>query len=189
MKFSNIKRPCETRLEEISLLAAGCLNNREEHELREHLATCDACRERFNDLASLCSGLRAAKPAVDAGSVRALESSFLHAPSPAQGAGDGRFANWRVAMLALVLLLMVGVLSPLAHRSPVRTDHPERQAFVPDLPQVAAKQSNSPLPNLFALRRAAAESDESLDRLLAQYSGPLVSEPFSFQSVGQELMQ
>lgn len=189
MNFSNINKPCESRVEEISLLAAGCLTDREEHELREHLATCGGCRERFAELVSLSLGLRAAKPAVDADSVRDLARSLSHVPSPARTAGQNRFANWRVAMLALVLLVMVGVLSPFALRQTDRTDITEQQAVVQEPPRVTPEESGSPLPTLLALRRAAAESDESLDRLLAQYSETLLSEPFRFQSMSEELVQ
>jgi len=183
--MNDSRKPCENRLEEISLLAAGCLADREERELRQHLAMCDGCRERFDELASLSLGLRAAKPAVDADSVRNLARSLLHAPSPASTAGQSRTADWRVAMLAFTVLVLVAVMSHFALRP---TDHTEQPEVVQESPQVAREELGSPLPTLFALRRAAAESDESFDRLLAQYSGSLVSEPFRFQSISQEFV-
>jgi len=183
--MNDSRKPCETRLEEISLLAAGCLTDREERELRQHLATCEGCHERFAELASLSLGLRAAKPAVDADSVRDLARSLSHAPSPASTAGQSRSADWRVAMLALTVLVLVGVLSHFALRP---TDHTEQPDVVQESPPVTPEESGSPPPTLFALRRAAAESDESLDRLLAQYSGPLVFESLHLQSLSREFV-
>ena len=62
---TNDSTSCEARAEDISLLAAGCLTAREEQELRAHFATCDACREHFEQLQSVCAELRAAKPECD----------------------------------------------------------------------------------------------------------------------------
>ena len=53
---------CESRAEAISLLAAGCLASQEEHDLRQHLATCVTCREQFEQMVSICSGLRLVSP-------------------------------------------------------------------------------------------------------------------------------
>jgi len=181
--MNDSRKPCENRVEEISLLAAGCLADREERELRQHLAMCDGCRERFDELAWLSLGLRAAKPAVDADSVRDLAWSLSHAPSPASMAGQSRSADWRVAMLALTVLVLVAVMSHFALRP---TDHTEQPEVVQESPQVAPEESSSPRPTLFALRRAAAESDESFDRLLARYSEPMLFEPLNPQSMSRE---
>ena len=54
--------PCESRLEASSLLAAGCLTAEEERNARQHLATCSACRERYEQLVAVCAGLQNARP-------------------------------------------------------------------------------------------------------------------------------
>jgi anti-sigma factor RsiW len=185
--MNDLRKPCETRLEAISLLAAGCLADQEERELNEHLAECPGCRGRFAELASLGSSLRAAKPVVDVDLVRNLAGTLPHAPSPASTARQNRLADSRVALLALSVLMLVGVLSYFALRP---TDHVERPVVVvQESPQLVSEDSGTPLPTLLALRRAAAESDESFDRLLARYSGALVPEPIHLQSLSQESVQ
>jgi anti-sigma factor RsiW len=189
--MNDLRNPCEFRLEEISLLAAGCLTDGEERELREHLAACDNCHQRFDEIASTVATLRSAKPAVDAESVHALEQTALHFPSPARGAvSDIRLANLRIALLAAAVLVLVGVLRHVALRPSDRVPVPPTDVVQKPAPHVPPGESTgSPLPTLLALHQAAAESDESLDRLLARFSVQLMSEPVHPQSLWQESLQ
>ena len=52
---------CESRSEAISLLAAGCLSPKEEHDLRQHIATCSGCLDRLEQSTSVCLGLRSVR--------------------------------------------------------------------------------------------------------------------------------
>ena len=50
-------QPCEPWAERLSLAASGCLSPDEEREVRRHIETCPACRERFRRLTELCGVL------------------------------------------------------------------------------------------------------------------------------------
>jgi hypothetical protein len=183
-------QPCEIRLEAISLLAAECLTEPEEAELRDHLAVCDACRQHYEEIALVCSNVRIAKPIVDQEQVLAMGQCLQHLPLPAtELTRKTRSVPMRVAMLVTAALVLVSVLSQLVFR---RTDdNPNQRAEVVQVaPQVAPVESTDlQLPTMFALRRAAAESDESFDRLLARYSEPSVLEPLNRHTFSLELLQ
>lgn len=55
--MNDLHHPCERWAEPISLAAAGCLPPDEQEEVRRHVETCAACRERFRQLAALCGAL------------------------------------------------------------------------------------------------------------------------------------
>lgn len=172
---------CEARAEDISLLAAGCLTAQEEQALRAHFLTCDACHERCDQLQSLCLGLRAAKPECDAAH---LGPSIVTTARPSASRRVGLVAAVVASALVLLGLLSIGGRGPapgapskvvdVAHDSPTET--------VP-------AETKVPQPTLLALRRAAEESDEALDRLFAQTSAPMLTEPLSSQSLWQETLR
>ena len=60
--MSDPLRPCESWAEAISLLAAGCLTPEAQPDVRQHLATCAACRQQSEQLASVCQELHRARP-------------------------------------------------------------------------------------------------------------------------------
>ncbi len=173
------RHPCDSRSQDLSLLAAGCLPEREEGELRAHLAGCAACRGRYEQLASVCSGLRTARPAVE----RGLDERLSGVKEPAR---THLSIAWRVAMLAAAVVVLAGVLSQFAfHRT---EDPPTRPVEVVELPNHAGDgggRATHP-PNLLALRRAASESDDAFDRLLARYSDPRLLEPLNHPAVSKE---
>ncbi len=183
-------QPCEIRLEAISLLAAECLTEPEEAELRDHLAVCDACRQHYEEIALVCSNVRIAKPIVDQEQVLAMGQCLQHLPLPAKEVTwKNRSVSLRVAMLATAALVLVSVLSQLVFR---RTDdNPNQRAEVVQVaPQVAPVESTGQqLPTMFALRRAAAESDKSFCRLLVRYSEPSLLEPLNSHTYSLELLQ
>ena len=92
-------------------------------------------------------------------------------------------------MLATAALVLFSFLSQLAFRQ--TDDNPDlRTAIVQVTPHVAPVESaDLQLPTMFALRRAAAESDESFDRLLARYSEPSLLEPLNRHTFSLELLQ
>ena len=264
---------CEARAEDISLLAAGGLTPQEEQEVRAHLATCDACRERFEQLQSVCSELRAAKPECDAVrfdlSAVASDQELVRnklaieddssidryveiraktplAPMGRGAGGEGQLQSDRVprspspltplpkgargtdssseflnptinsrapqaslgraikqetrepeakpspqrhlgliAAVVASVLVMLGLLSITGRRpaseSPLRVIDVAQDSPTQSVPSEPTKQ-----PTLLALRQAAAESDEALDRLMAQTSVPMFSQPLNAQSLWVE---
>ncbi len=67
--MSDLRHPCESWAEPISLAAAGCLSAEEEQAVLRHVESCSDCRERFQQLAQLCGVLAEAR--VPAGSAEA----------------------------------------------------------------------------------------------------------------------
>ena len=64
--MNHLHRPCERWAEPISMAAAGCLSPEAEQEVRRHLETCPACRERLRQLQQLCGALAEAASPGDA---------------------------------------------------------------------------------------------------------------------------
>lgn len=184
------RQPCEVRLEDISLLSAGCLTMQEESDLREHLAGCSACRQRFEEISLVCSNLRMAKPAVSTDEIRRVEQYLQHPASPMKELmPKSPSAQRRAPMLAVVILAMFAVLSLFVFR-PTGQTIPRPIDVVEGPPAVVPKGSNDmPLPTLLALNEAAAESDESFNRLLSRYSDPSLFEPLNNQPSRQESLQ
>lgn len=175
---------CEERSQDISLLAAGCLTDREERDLRSHLTTCSSCRDRYEELLTVCSALRAAKP----------ECNPIHFElnqvTVARPAAHQRLVV--IAVAAASVLAMLGLLNssgrrpssgPPSHSINVAHDVPSQVILEVPSMEPSTKQQ----PTLMALRQAAAESDEALDRLLAHTSSPMFSQPFDAQSLTQEI--
>jgi hypothetical protein len=174
---TNDLRLCEARAEDISLLAAGCVTTQEEQEVRAHLATCVACRERFEQFQLVCSELRAAKPESEA---IHFDIGLVTITKP----GPQRQLGLLAAVVASVLV-MLGLLSITgrhpATQSPLRVNDIAQVSPTQAVPAEASKQ-----PTLLALRQAAAESDEALDRFMAQTSVPMFSQPLNAQSLWVE---
>jgi outer membrane lipoprotein-sorting protein len=59
--MSDLGHSCDEWAEAVSLAAAGCLPPEEQRQVREHIASCPACRERFHQLAALCDALAASR--------------------------------------------------------------------------------------------------------------------------------
>lgn len=182
--------PCDSHVEDISLLAAGCLTDAEERDLRSHLTACDGCRARFDEMALVCSALRASRikfePTVD----RVVDVSstdlsvppscavrLIREPSACERVPVDR--GLRVAVLVATLLVMFVTTSRLLRQPGGWDSIPTSKQVVATSSGVNRNQQATSLeslnqersqPTWMALHRAAAESDESLDRLLARYS-------------------
>jgi hypothetical protein len=180
-------QPCESRLEAISLLATECLTGPEEAKLQNHLADCFACRQRYEEIALICSTVRTAKPVVELERVLAVNRCLQHLRLPTEEViQKTRLVPKHVAVFATAAMVLVSVVSHLSFR---RTDDNPGQpiVIVQALPQLEpADSTDAQLPTLFALRRSAAESDESFDRLLAWYSEPLLLEPLNSHTFSLE---
>lgn len=180
----NSSRPCESRAEDISLLAADCLTTLEADDLRCHFATCTACRQRFEQLQSVCSGLRAAKPTVEVSRWNMNDVGRDVPPATRR----------RRAMLAVVVagvLVLLSALLNVSRRPEVDAPHQDIELAHESPTSMDSDSKLVPLlqpqqPTWLALRQAAAVSDEALDRLMAQASVPMFSEPFNAQPLWQE---
>ncbi len=174
---------CEAWTESIGLLAAGCLTASEELEVRQHLAGCDACRETFSQLVSVCAGLHAAGSTsvpldldIASRAVAEIESDMsVRAPS-VWPSSPSRWKGIAAALAACVLIAVVwrSFMGPSATPEVVRDLPPVVPSVVEQAPPeqvVLTPVVETGPPTLMALRRAAAESDEALDRLLAQSCG------------------
>lgn len=192
---------CEAWSESIGLLAAGCLTSSEEREVRQHLAGCNACRETFSQLVAVCEGLRVvgstSVPAdLDIAS-RALAEIESDTNVCTQTVWQLSPSLWKVMAAALAASVLIAVvwqsfLGPQAIPEVV-TDPPPVGPSVPEQTppgQIAIIPVVEPvLPTLMALRQAAAESDEALDRLLVQSSRSLQSSRLDLHSLDQETVR
>ncbi len=190
--------PCETRLEEISLHAAGCLTESESRELREHLGQCTGCQERFVELQNLTGALRTAKPEVDSARVALIEQTLISLKSEIP-----RRKRYSVTVFMSVMLVAAGILVMMGLFSPFfsRASQPSvarsvdliplaPSPVVSEAPVIVADASISrSVPTLMALRRAASESEESLDKLLAQCSEHVFNDSSQPPSVWQGNVQ
>lgn len=188
--MNDFRNPCEDHVEEISLLAAGCLTAQEEHNLREHLVVCEPCRQRLEEMTTICSAIGSAKPVLGSESIRISERCLQHLPVPDTALVRERQAFQRYApMLAVAGLIVFAVLRGFASRPADPSD--ERPVDVVKGPAQVSPESpkDMPVPTLLALRRAAAESDESFDRLLSRYGDPSLFAPLNNQPSRQESLQ
>jgi len=166
---------CERTRENLSLLACGQLDSKEEAAVREHLAACPACSRYCQSMRGLCAALGAFER--DAASVE--PSAILHQRvkkavlDAAQGEGTraARFPSFLVAVFrgvqrnawakaavaACVVAAAAGMYFSFRHN---------RDAGVACHagPPVAA--SARTLPSLAAYRRAIAGTPADLDALL-----------------------
>lgn len=185
--MNDIQPCCESRAEDISLLAAGCLTDREERELREHFTVCEACLKRFEEMASVCVELRDARPSMDSSferSIARIQNIDLLPPmSTARNRGSVHVV---ISMLTACVLLFVAV-----HFFGGMPDSGSSQQVVKSVPEVPQKgeKNLAQLPTILALSRAAAESDEALDRLLADCSASSVSNPVNTRTSYEELLR
>jgi hypothetical protein len=184
------QQPCEIWLEAISLLAAECLTGSEESTVQNHLAGCQACRVRYEEIAAVCAHVQMAQPAVEQERVLAVGRCLQQLQPPAeQVAQRTRSVPWRVALLASAALVLIALFGRWAWQ---RGDQLKGKSSLIVLapPQLAPVESaDQQLPTMFALRRAAAESEESLDRALARYSEPSLLEPLHHRTFNLESMQ
>ncbi len=179
---------CQPFTEDISLLAAGCLDAEEERKLRFHLDNCTACRQRYEQIARVVGELRRAAPSV-------IDSRFSTWSPPEEqldtsvSPHDTTSATWRrlairVAAVAACAALLIGGVS--------RVGHWHSTVQQPSSPEVAShapgdevdESAPLPMPTLLALRWAGVESDEAFDRLLARNTESILAEstrsrPFS----------
>ena len=170
---------CRAHAQDISLLAADCLDADEERTLRLHLDVCAACRLRYEQSVEVVGGLRKAASPVEATRFQtwAPPKVELAAEASAKRATSSTLRRRivRIAVVAAVVTLVIGGLSRVGDwHSTVNVPAPAEVAR--DFPGDEVDESAPlPIPTLLALRRAAVESDESLDRLLARDSESILA--------------
>jgi anti-sigma factor RsiW len=155
--------------EAISLLSAGCLSPEDERAARRHLESCEPCRERFRQLAALCAGLEASRPA-DLNAAPALAGRVVatiswHRPQP-----NIIRAHWRWGVVSALAASLLLILTLRSFWSP-----PQVPELAHVLPLVAAPPGKAPAtasgnrlapPTLFAYGRTFAFSSDATDSLL-----------------------
>ena len=187
--------PCEDRIEALSLLAADCLPMDEAETLRAHLQECPACRLRFHELSSLCSQLAAAAPPVDDAAMRRIAQGVRSEMTTARSSERSRWPGIRLATLALGLLVAALVVTQVVRPAgeAVRPAEPHVTGGVDGPEQSGQEDVARPLeeaaPTLIALRQAALESEESLDRLLARQMGSMQVAPLFPQSYRKDVVE
>jgi len=137
---------CDRLAEAVSLLAAGCLANEEDVEVREHLEGCADCRERFRQLCLVAQGVEHAyQPQQQVGGRIVAKAMRQIAAGRTERSGSRR-RLWLAAGLALAASLLV-ILA--------WDDYQTYPTPEPPGP-----------PTLLAYERAFAQSDEAFERLL-----------------------
>lgn len=199
--MNNDMPTCDAWSESIGLLAAGCLTSSEELEVRQHLAGCDACRETFSQLMSVCAGLHAAGSTnvphdldIASRALAEIESETSVRAERALPSSPSRWKRIAVALAACVLIAVVwrSFMGPSTTPEVVRDLPPVTPSVVEQAPpeQVAITPVvEAGPPTLMALRRAAAESDEALDRLLVQSSRAFQSSRLDLHALDQETLR
>lgn len=186
---------CDSLAQDLSLLAAGCLDAGASARLQGHLAVCPECRQLARELELLCGTLSASAPTVSSAIVERIlpDRQFPALAAPREGEhASGQMSPGQhragqrglVAILATTaaLLVLAGLRNP---GSPGPHDTPPHVAAQPvEADQTTAAATLPPL-TWISLRSAAAESDEALDSLLSHSSPSLNSgsplTPFSWQ--------
>lgn len=189
---------CDARAEAISLLAAEALSTLEEQELRQHLAGCQRCRVRFEQASIVGEGLRSAKASQIefdlSGIVARTMAQVADDPTPPRrGVKEHAVASQRSRRWQSVALAIAGCVVAIVVGRSLWVSTPSIEDIVVSPPVAPSPplliEEGSDTPTLIELQRAAAVSDEALDRLLTQSSSALTVEPFSSQSLWQESQQ
>jgi outer membrane lipoprotein-sorting protein len=117
--MNDLHHACEPWAERISLAAAGCLSPDEEREIRRHIETCFACRERSRQLTELCGVLAGARLPADRAATAIVErvmsavatvrTETIHPTLLARSLN-----NWRWMMHSRVSRVAAAVISVLA---------------------------------------------------------------------------
>lgn len=179
-----MKDSCEQYSEGLSLLAAGCVTEREEQELRGHVEGCAVCRERLSQLQGVSAGLFSLRSAGDSSVVDVLLKRVVAELQPVAlksvFSGTKRHVGLRglgvfpVVVAVLLLLVSAGGL---------------RFSAGPKAGSVVVVAAERPLPGALTLTMAAVDSEQSLDLLLDRFADSGVLEPLSRPTFVQESLR
>lgn len=164
--------PCKHWAEALSMAAAGCLSSYEEREVRQHMETCSACRERFRQLTEVCSALTELRLPTNGEDVvinqRVMSAIALSKPRQhvVRWSWGWAAAVAVAASLVLAFTLRSTVFGPPNAPAVARNVTPSPSAE-PKADAPSMSVASSP-PTLLAYERTFAQSDATLERLLSQ---------------------
>jgi hypothetical protein len=178
-----MKDNCEQYSEGLSLLAAGCVTEREEQELRGHVEGCAVCRERLSELQGVSAGLFSLRSAGDSAVVDVLLKRVVAELQPVVLKSVFSGTKRHVGLRGLgVFPVVVAVLLLLVSAGGLRFSAGPKAGSV----AVAAER---PLPGALTLTMAAVDSEQSLDLLLDRFADSGVLEPLSRPTFVQESLR
>ena len=166
-------KPCSQNLKLIAWLAVNALEARQAQQLRAHLETCEGCRRYLAEISNVTERLAAAaaNPDVQASEsfhrkvavrLRAAKSDSLGENLAAYFRGT--LWNWRVALPAIAVLVVIGVTVAIWRQPPEVTSSPRtgtQTASVSDT-------DNDLAPTIANYQRVANQSLDKLDALLTR---------------------
>jgi hypothetical protein len=166
-------KPCAPNRKLIAWLAANALSARQTRQLQAHLETCEGCRRHLAEISNVTERLVATESNLDVQASEVFHQKLagrLRAAKP-DSIGDilalyfrGILLNWRVALPAIVALVVIGVNIAIWRQSPV----------IPS-PRIVSTQTMSVsdadddlAPTIANYQRVASQSLDKLDELLTK---------------------
>ena len=187
-------KACPQHQQNLSLLAADVLDEPERHALQSHMAECPGCRGYLRELSEICREHSAAAenlPPVEVSSdfhrrlVRRIEAGVPAASSRSASLIQMWLAvwRWRIALPVGVALTIL-ILATNQQRPRVEIPPPRAARVTP--PAVHVTKADSPA-TLRDYRRAARQSPEALDALLAREATPSAEPPVRVTTFTRDL--
>lgn len=170
--MNDFQHPCKQWAEAISMAAAGCLSSDEGPEIRRHMETCSACREHFRQLAKVCGALAEFRTPTNGEDTvilqRVMSAIVLGKPQRHVVPWSWFWAAAAVVAASLILAITLRwtVFAPPCEPAGARNTMPSPSAE-PKAGTPSTSVISSP-PTPLAYECAFAQSDETLERLLAQ---------------------
>jgi hypothetical protein len=166
-------KPCSQNRKLIAWLAVNALEARQAQQLRTHLETCEGCRRYLAEISSVTEKLAVAEATSDvqasasfhrkvAGRLRTAKPDSLGEILAAYFRGTR--LNWRVALPAIVALVVIGVTVAIWRQPPRVSSSPTagiQTASVSDA-------DNDLAPTIANYQRVANQSLDELDALLTR---------------------
>jgi anti-sigma factor RsiW len=164
-------KPCAKNREPIVWLALNALDARQARPLRAHLETCEGCRRYLAEISNVTERLAEgeATPDIQASEIfHQKVAGKLRAAKP-DSPGEILAAylallNWRVALLAIAALVVVGVTVAIWRQPPVVSLSPKAATQT----ALASGADNDLAPSLANYQRAANQSLDKFDALLTR---------------------
>ena len=180
-------KACPQHQQNLSLLAADVLDEPERRALQSHMAECPGCRGYLRELSEICREHSAAAeslPSVEVSSdfhrrlVRRIEAGVPAASSRSASLIQMWLAvwRWRIALpvgVALTILILA-------------TNQQRPRVEIPPPRAVHVAKADSPA-TLRDYRRAARQSPEALDALLAREATPSAEPPVRVTAFTRDL--
>ncbi len=164
---------CAQNRKLIVWLSLNALEARQARQLRAHLETCEGCRRYLVEISNVTEKLVAAEATPD---IQASESFHRKVAGKLRTAkpdsiGEilaaylrGALLNWRVALPAVVALVVIGV-NVAIWRQPLKVSQPPRA----DTQTASVSDADDdPAPTIANYQRVASQSLDKLDALLTK---------------------